>query len=68
MKIEGIYHTKKYTALILSERLPFIPYSKIRINGIDYVPEIVYDVPNEIGILREDGDDSLVGHTVEFIR
>lgn len=52
------------TILQLDGPTPMAPYSKYRIDGVDYEPVLVYDLPLCIGI-RESGD--FVGKTIEFI-
>lgn len=55
----------KYTLLDLDEMPELgIGYRKYRIDGVEYEPVIVYDLPNNIGIKAQGG---FVGKIVEFI-
>lgn len=54
----------KYTALELDIGLPVSGYKKFRIDGKEYEPVPVYDLPNHIAI-EEKG--KFEGKTVEFI-
>ena len=54
----------KYTILILSSPPPPTWRKKVRIGNINYNTEIVYDLPNSIGIV---GNGNFVGKDVMFI-
>lgn len=54
----------KYTALELNEDIPLKKYSKYRIEGKEYEPVPVYDLPKHIAI---EGEGEFVGNTVEFV-
>ena len=54
----------KYTALELDKDLPARHYQKYRIDGIDYPPIPVYDLPRHIAV---EAHGEFKGKTVEFI-
>ena len=54
----------KYVALELDQDLPLRRYHKYRIDGVDYDPVPVYDLPRYIAIEAQNG---FKGKTVEFI-
>jgi len=58
----------KYSLLTLDEYSPdktHMNYEKLEIDGVVYQPEIVYDMPNTVAILRV--KDNLVGKKVKYI-
>jgi len=58
----------KYSLLTLDEYSPdktHTNYEKLEIDGIVYQPEIVYDMPNTVAILRI--KDNLIGKKVNYI-
>lgn len=54
----------KYTVIQLDNPIPLKKFDMVEIDGISYIPEIVYDMPQSIGVL---GIGEFVGKTVSFI-
>ena len=54
---------KNYTVLFLSESLPNRAYNTLLFDGVEYKPEIVYDLDASIAIIAE-GD--FIGKVTEF--
>lgn len=54
----------KYTVLELNQNLPKEQYRKYRIDGVDYDPVPVYDLPRNIAV---EARGSFKGKEVEFI-
>lgn len=54
----------KYTVLELDQDLPMKRYRKYRIDGADYDPVPVYDLPKHIAVETQ---GSFKGKTVEFV-
>ncbi len=54
----------KYTVLFLNTTVPKIRFTKIKIDGKEYCPEIVYDMNDAIAV-KEKGN--YVGKEIEFI-
>lgn len=63
-KVLSQWEIEKYTALELDDDIPLESYKKYRINGKDYDPVPLYDLPRHIAI---EGKGDFVGNTVEFI-
>ena len=53
-----------YTILLLDSEIPSTRFSKLKIAGEEYKPEIVYDMKNSIGVATS-GD--FEGKEVKFI-
>ena len=54
---------KNYIVLFLSESLPNRAYNTLLIDGVEYKPEIVYDLDASIAIIAE-GD--FIGKEIKF--
>lgn len=54
---------KNYTVLFLSECIPNMAFRTLVIDGVEYKPEIVYDLDASIAIIAE-GD--FIGKVIEF--
>lgn len=54
----------KYVALEVNQELPLKSYRKYRIDGIEYDPVPVFDLPRHIAI---EAQGNFKGKTVEFI-
>lgn len=54
----------KYTALEVNQELPLKSYHKYRIDGIDYDPVPVFDLPRHIAI---EAQGNFRGKIVEFV-
>lgn len=63
-KILSEWKIGKYIALELDEELPMRKYSKFRIDGKEYMPIPVYDLPRHIAI---EAKGNFKGKTVEFV-
>ena len=63
VKIEKQLNAGKYTVLCLNQPIPFECGNKVTIDGREYEAEIVYDLPNSIGILAT---GSFVGKDIVF--
>lgn len=66
MIILDTYKAGKYTALVLSEKLPIKAFNKVSIDGTVYTAEPAYDVDNEIAIIAQ-GDANFKDKEVSFI-
>lgn len=64
IKVKSEYDVDKYKVLVLSDNVPLVSFKEVQIEGERYVPEIVYDAKNEIGIISK---KSFVGKEIKFI-
>lgn len=64
IKIKSQLEVGKYTVLILDSNIPYSRGSEVVINGRTFQTEIVYDIPNSIGIIAH-GD--FIGKEIKFI-
>ena len=64
IKVTEQFEAGKYTIICLDNPVPLKKFDRIEIDGISYIPEIVYDLPQSIGVL---GIGNFVGKTVSFI-
>lgn len=55
----------KYTILTLDEERPNKSYRKYVVDGVEYEPEIVYDMGKNVIGIKATGD--FIGKTVEFM-
>lgn len=63
MKIEHSFTVPGYTVLCFNEALP-AGWRSLFVDGKEYVPEVVYGIPNAIGVKGEVGN--IVGKSVRF--
>ncbi len=63
-KIISQWSIGKYTTLEMDRELPMEKYTKFRIDGKEYEPVPVYDLPNHIAI---EAQGNFIGKTVEFV-
>lgn len=63
-KVIGQLPVGKYIALELDVNLPVNGYKKFRIDGKEYEPVPVYELPNHIAI---EAQGNFKGKTVEFV-
>ena len=64
IKVIAQFEMGKYTVIQLDNPIPLKKFDMVEIDGIFYIPEIVYDMPQSIGVL---GIGKFVGKTVSFI-
>ena len=64
IKIEKQIDLGNRVILLLDSALPNKRFSKLRINGKEYMPEVVYDLKNSIGVI---GTGDFEGKEIEFI-
>lgn len=64
MKIKDQTNIGRFTDLLLDEPKPMKRYSRVLIDGNEYIPEIVYDSLNSIAIPAT--DKNLIGKEVIF--
>lgn len=62
--IQGQLDAGKYTVLILDVESSHIRYNKLVIDGKEYKPVIVYDLPKSVAI---EAKGNFVGKEIEFI-
>lgn len=62
--IQGQLDAGKYTVLILDVETSHIRYRKLMIDGKEYEPVIVYDLPQSIAI---EAKGNFVGKEIKFI-
>ena len=65
IKVYKQLKTKKYSLLLLDSPPPITNYSKILIDGVEYMPEIVYDLNNAVAV-ADDGD--FEGKEIKFLK
>lgn len=63
VKIEKQLNAGKYIVLCLNQPIPFDCGNKVTIDGREYETEVVYDLPNSIGILA---NGNFVGKEIVF--
>lgn len=63
-KIISQWSIGKYTVLEMDRELPMEKYKKFRIDGKEYEPVPVYDLPNHIAV---EAQGNFTGKTVEFV-
>lgn len=64
IKIKNQLEVGKYTVLILDSNIPYSKVSKVIIDGRTFKTEIVYDMPNSIGIIA---NGNFIGKEIKFI-
>ena len=64
IKVVSQSNVGKFTVLFLSDSLPLKKFYKIEINGKEYQPEIVYDMPKALAVNEK---ENFVGKTINFI-
>lgn len=65
IKIVKQLDARENTLLILSSPVPNILFHTLLIDGKEYEPVIVYDMPNAIGV---PGDGDFEGKEIKFIK
>lgn len=63
-KIESQFSAGKYTVLCLDTEIPNTNFKKLNIDGVEYTPEPVYDLPKSIALL---GEGRFTGKEIAFI-
>ncbi len=63
IKISHQLDARKYTVLGVDGKLPPNKTGKVKIDGIKYKTEIIYDFPDHIAII---GTGNFVGKEIEF--
>lgn len=63
IKVDKQLKAGGYTVLLLDSEIPRTRFSKLIIDGKEYKPEIVYDMPNSIGVIAT---GSFEGKEVKF--
>lgn len=63
VKVEKQLNAGKYIVLCLNQPIPFDCGNKVTIDGREYETEVVYDLPNAIGILAT---GNFVGKEIVF--
>ena len=66
MIVLDTYKAGKYTALILSDKLPQKAFNKVVVDGTEYTAEPVYDMDNEVAVVANI-DSDFKGKNVSFI-
>lgn len=64
IKIKSQLEVGKYTVLILDSNIPYSKVSKVIIDGRTFKTEIIYDMPNSIGIIA---NGNFIGNEIKFI-
>lgn len=64
IKVKSQLEVGKYTVLTLDSNIPYSKENEVIIDGKTFQTEIVYDMPNSIGIIAH-GD--FIGKEIKFI-
>ncbi len=64
IKIINQLDAGKHTVLFLNAALPQKNFKKIEIDGREYQPEVVYDMPNALAVSEK---ETFVGKAINFI-
>ena len=65
VKVSKQLKTMNYSLLLLEGEIPITNYSKIKIDGVEYTPEIVYDLNNAVAV-ADNGD--FEGKEIQFLK
>ena len=65
MKIDDCFEIAGFTVLTLSENRPKTNWNTLRIEGLEYAPQIVMDAADNVIAIK--GSYNLAGKTLEFV-